>query len=182
MWATRWYAESRGNSIRVLQLNSNRCILCYLSVNWIDCFGGICQCDFSYACRKKNHSLSFPLGDLGDVACYSVATNLSAEDKGVSWWRSTNGQAYLDILTLTFVRLIFFFSHSENVISIRKKGNCLKMYLIKKLCCVYSSFCVRVCVGVSGPNTFDILITCRIGSAASERNALWNAKNALFRS
>lgn len=46
----------------------------------------------------------------------------------------------------------------------------------------YFSFCVGVYVGVSGPNIFDILITRRMGNAASERNALWNAENALFRS
>lgn len=44
------------------------------------------------------------------------------------------------------------------------------------------SFCVGVYVGVSGPNIFDILITRRMGNAAPERNALWNAENALFRS
>jgi hypothetical protein len=29
---------------------------------------------------------------------------------------------------------------------------------------------VKVCVGVSGPNIFDILVTCRIGIAASKSN------------
>lgn len=42
------------------------------------------------------------------------------------------------------------------------------------------SFCVRVCVGVSGPNVFDILITCRIEKAASERKALWNCEECLI--
>lgn len=37
-----------------------------------------------------------------------------------------------------------FFPHSENVISIRKKGNCLKMYLIEKLC-VFFFLCKSLC-------------------------------------
>lgn len=81
------------------------------------------------------------------------------------------------ILTLTFMRMDFFFPNAENESSISdKKKKCLKICLIEKLCCVCFSFCVRVCVGVSGPNIFDILITCRIGNAASERHALWNCE------
>ena len=57
---------------------------------------------------------------------------------------------------------------------------CAGRFLITVLISVLVMGLLRL--SVSGPNTFDILITCRIGSAASERNALWNAKNALFRS
>lgn len=44
--------------------------------------------------------------------------------------------------------------------------------MIKELRCMCFSFCVGVC----GPNISDILITCRIENAASERNALWSCE------
>lgn len=108
------------------------------------------------------------------VACYSVAMNPSARDKDVSQWRVSISQAYLDILTLTFMRMFFcffVFPSAENEYQ-KKKKKCLKIYLIKELRCMCFSFCVGVC----GPNISDILITCRIENAASERNALWSCE------
>ena len=173
MWATHQYVEGKKIRISVLQAKSHCQILYHLSGNWADCCWTYVTV-ISLTVVEENPRLAFLPGELGPCCIFfcghkSLCKNI----------RMFHGRDSL-FCRPALVRIFFFPQCRKWVISIRKKS--VLKYVWSKNCAVCVFFSVWVCVGVSGPNIFDILITCRMGNAALKETHCGAVKNAPFRS